>query len=133
MRNQNWGELLEEAYKAKHSLVASVNQTYCCKSYNINDQKKENTYKWIDFMTYIPDFIGNDYVLYDVQTDKIIKQRPWITFGITVYAKKNSNMLYILDYLEIGQIITDCFKEFKTYMPINMERFVKGRLQQKWE
>ena len=133
MRNQKWGELLEEAYKAKHSLVASVNQTYCCKSYDINDQKKENTYKWIDFMTYIPDFIGNDYVLYDVQTDKIIKQRPWITFGITVYAKKNSNMLYILDYLEIGQIITDCFKEFKTYMPINMERFVKGRLQQKWE
>ncbi len=133
MKNQKWGELLEEAYKAKHSLVASVNQNYCCESYEINDQKEEETYKWVDFMTYIPDFNGNVYKSYDIQTDTIVKQRPWITFGITVYAKENSNMLYILDYLELGQIITDFFKEFKVYMPINMERFVKRRLKQEWK
>ena len=133
MKKQKWGELLEEAYKVKHSLVASINQRYCYESYKVNDQKKEDVYKWVDFMTYIPDFRENDYVEHDTKTDEIVKRRPWITFGITVYDKESSNMLYILDYLKIGQIITDCFKEFKVYMPINMERLVQGRLKQKWE
>ena len=48
-------------------------------------------------MTYIPEFVENDYIEYDNETGKIVKQRPWITFGITVYASKSSNMLYILD------------------------------------
>lgn len=86
-----------------------------------------------DFMTYIPEFVGNDYIEYDNETGKIVKQRPWITFGITVYASKSSNMLYILDFLKIGQIITECFQEFKGYMPIEMEKFVKEKLNQKWE
>ena len=84
-------------------------------------------------MTYIPEFVGNDYIEYENETGKIEKQRSWITFGITVYASKSSNMLYILDFLKIGQIITECFQEFKGYMPIEMEKFVKEKLSQKWE
>lgn len=133
IRPQEWGELLEEAYKVKHSLVASVNKSYCAKSYQINNDKEKEEYKWKDFMTYIPEFVGNDYIEYDNETGKIVKQRPWITFGITVYASKSSNMLYILDFLKIGQIITECFQEFKGYMPIEMEKFVKEKLNQKWE
>lgn len=133
MKSQEWGELLEEAYKVKHSLVASINQRYCCKSFEINQKKEKKESKWFDFMTYIPDFRENDYIVYDTKTDEIVKQRPWITFGITVYDKESSQMLYILDYLKIGQIITECFKEFKLYMPINMEEFVKERLNEKWE
>lgn len=133
MKSQEWGELLEEAYKVKHSLVASINQRYCSKSFEINKKKEKKESKWSDFMTYIPDFRENDYIVYDTKTDEIVKQRPWITFGITVYDKESSQMLYILDYLKIGQIITECFKEFKVYMPINMEEFVKEKLNQKWE
>ena len=44
MKNQKWGELLEEAYKVKHSLVASVNQRYCCESYDLNEQKEKSKY-----------------------------------------------------------------------------------------
>ena len=51
-------------------------------------------------MTYIPDFRENDYTVYDTKTDELVKKRPWITFGITVYDKKSSQMLYILDYLK---------------------------------
>ena len=132
IRSQEWGELLEEAYKVKHSLVASVNKNYCAKSYQINNEKEKEEYKWKDFMTYIPEFVGNDYIEYDNETGKITKQRPWITFGITVYASKSSNMLYILDFLKIGQIITECFQEFKGYMPIEIEGFVKEKLSQEW-
>lgn len=133
MKSQEWGELLEEAYKIKHSLVASINQRYCRKSFETNQKKSKEESKWADFMTYIPDFRENDYTVYDTKTDELVKKRPWITFGITVYDKKSSQMLYILDYLKIGQIITECFKEFKVYMPIDMKKFVEEKLNQKWE
>ena len=90
-------------------MVARVNKSYCAKSYQINNDKEKEEYKWEDFMTYIPEFVGNDYIEYDSETGEIVKQRPWITFGITVYASKSSNMLYILDFLKIGQIITEMF------------------------
>ena len=124
---------IEEAYKAEHSLVASANKNYCAKSYQINEEKDKKNYKWMDFMTYIPEFVGNKYIEYDKESGKIRKERPWITFGITVYARKSSNMLYILDFLKIGQIITECIQEFKGYMPVKIEKFVKEKLEQKWE
>ena len=71
MKSQEWGELLEEAYKVKHSLVASINQRYCCKSFEINQKKEKKESKWFDFMTYIPDFRENDYIVYDTKTDGV--------------------------------------------------------------
>lgn len=135
MKVQKWGELLRESYKAGHSLVASINRKYCIDSYDQNNKKKQvqGVYQWTDFLTSIPEFLGSRYIQYDTKTQNILKERPWLSFGITVYDQQSSKMLYILDYLNINKVISDCIIEFSSYMPINIEKFIKNNLGTKWE
>ena len=135
MKKQKWGELLKESYIANHSLVASINKRYCEESYSQNKKKKNDKrdYKWTDFLTSIPRFLQNRYIKYDARTQNILKERPWLTFGITVYDQRSSKMLYILDYLDINAVISDCIIEFYSYMPIHIGSFIEKNLGIKWE
>lgn len=64
-------------------------------SQNKKKKKEKKDYKWTDFLTSIPDFLQNRYIQYDTKTQNIVKERPWLTFGITVYDQRSSKMLYI--------------------------------------
>ena len=63
---------------------------------------------------------------------ELSKERPWISFGITVYNEQSRKILYILDFLNIGQIISDCLKEFIFYIPVDMEKFVDTKMKERW-
>lgn len=132
MEPLKWGQLLEEAYKAKHALVASINKKYCEESNKKNAGRVNTVYKWSDFLTYIPDFKENNYKEYKGYMGELSKERPWISFGITVYNEQSRKILYILDYLNIGQIISDCLKEFIYYIPVDMEKFVDTKMNERW-
>lgn len=132
MEPLKWGQLLEEAYKAKHALVASINKKYCEESNKKNAGRVNTVYKWSDFLTYIPDFKENNYKEYKGYMGELSKERPWISFGITVYNEQSRKILYILDYLNIGQIISDCLKEFIYYIPVDMEKFVDTKMKERW-
>ena len=65
-----WGELLEEAYKKKAPLIASVNRMYCQKSLKKNDKNPEDA-RWVDFITCIPKCVKNNYVEMDCTSTRI--------------------------------------------------------------
>lgn len=133
MEPLKWGQLLEESYKVKHALVATINRRYCKQSCEKNQKREDPKYVWTDFLTYVPDFQENEYRKYEKYRGKVVKIRPWITFGITVYSEQGRKMLYILDYLNIGQIVSDCLKEFIYYIPVNMEKFVGITMKERWK
>lgn len=124
MEELEWGELLEKAYEVKRPLIASVNERYCGKSFEKN-KKKSNT-QWIDFITAIPKFHKNYFVMRDDLTEEIIISRPLLTFGVTVYREKDRRILYILDYLRIDEIIGNAIKDFLYYFPINILQYVQS-------
>lgn len=124
MEELEWGELLEKAYEVKRPLIASVNERYCGKSFEKN-KKKSNT-QWIDFITAIPKFHKNYFVMRDGLTEEIIRSRPLLTFGVTVYREKDRRILYILDYLRIDEIIGNAIKDFLYYFPINILQYVQS-------
>ena len=132
MKVQNWGELLVEAYKIRKPLIASVNRKYCEQSYEDNKNKSQKEKEWKDFLTAIPKIPGNDSVERDEKTGEIIRERPWITFGITVYNEEDRNLLYVLDYLKIDEIVSSCIQKFLYYMPVNIQDFVECEMERKW-
>lgn len=124
MKPLAWGELLEEAYKRKRPLIASVNERYCQKSIEWNEKKDSG--KWIDFITVIPEFAKNNYVKRNKKTGKITKKRPLLTFGMTVYQEEDRVLLYLLDYLRIDKIIGEMIHDFLYYMPVDLRAYLKS-------
>lgn len=117
-----WGELLKEAFIRKRPLIASVNEMYCRESMERN-RRKENG-KWVDFITVIPAFEKNIYVQRDKKTGKINLKRPLLTFGITIYQKKDEVLLYLLDYLRIDKIVGEMIRDFLYYMPVDLKAYI---------
>ena len=62
----------------------------------------------------------------DDLTEEIIRSRPLLTFGVTVYREKDRRILYILDYLRIDEIIGNAIKDFLYYFPINILQYVQS-------
>lgn len=127
MKPKKWGELLEKSYEAKRPLVASVNSMSCEQSLITNTEKTDAEKKWIDFITAIPDFAGNHYIQKDEKTGEIIKARPMLTFGITVYEEADRALLYMLDYLRIDKTIGKLIYNFLYYFPISLLHYIKDR------
>lgn len=125
-----WGELLEEAYKKKAPLIASVNRMYCQKSLKKNDENPEEA-KWVDFITCIPKCVKNNYVEMDETTQEVKEKRPYLTFGVTVYDEKSRDILYILDYLKIDWFIGRQIAKFLECCPISLSEYVKSIACQK--
>ncbi|WP_278951011.1 metallophosphoesterase family protein [Anaerobutyricum hallii] len=115
MSIRTWGELLEESYKKKVPLIASVNQMYCQNSMQMNKSNEKGA-QWVDFITCIPQCPKIGFIELDERTQKVKKERPYLTFGVTVYDEKDRDILYILDYLRIdwfiGRQIAKFFKRF---------------------
>lgn len=126
----DWGELLEATFVAKRPLIASVNQDCCAESLKKNETKSEeegeSVRKWTDFMTFIPQFSKNYFVEKNKQTEKIEKERPLITGGITVYSEEDRDILYLLDYLRIDEQIGDMMKNFLYFFPFNISDCIKN-------
>ena len=125
-----WGELLEEAYKKKAPLIASVNRMYCQKSLKKNDKNPEDA-RWVDFITCIPKCVKNNYVEVDETTQEVKEKRPYLTFGVTVYDEKSRDILYILDYLKIDWFIGRQIAKFLECCPISLNEYVKSIACQK--
>lgn len=125
-----WGELLEEAYKKKAPLIASVNRMYCQKSLKKNDKNPEDA-RWVDFITCIPKCVKNNYVEMDETTQEVKEKRPYLTFGVTVYDEKSRDILYILDYLKIDWFIGRQIAKFLECCPISLNEYVKSIACQK--
>lgn len=125
MKEQKWGELLKEAFEAKHPLIASVNESYCEESFELNKNKEKLEKQWVDFLTAIPFFEGNVYIDQDKMTGKVKKSRPYLTFGVTIYDERDRKLLYELDYMRIDEIIKDVIEDFRFYFPFEMKEFVE--------
>lgn len=100
-----WGGLIEQSYKLNSSLVYSINPEY-------NNHKPVN---WDDFMTVVPTFLNCEQEFRDVNSKKI--KRPSLTFGISVSnemcnKEELSKILYVLEYLDIYQLISDILDDF---------------------
>lgn len=135
MEDKKWGELLQETYKAKSPLIASVNREYCEESYINNSKKKESNSqkRWIDFLTLIPQIEGNDNITRNERTGEVIDEKPLITFGITIYDEFDRILLYVLDYLKIDKVISSCIQEFRYYMPVDIKEFISYVNMREWE
>lgn len=124
-----WGQLLEKAYVSKGSLIASVNSIYCQDSMKINKEKKEKSQKWTDFITVIPKFDGNVYIKANETTGEIYEERPFLTFGVTVYREEDRDILYLLDYLKIDEFIGRQIAKFLYYFPISIGDYISSLLE----
>lgn len=116
-----WGQLLKEAFISGRPLIATVNERYCIQSIKRNNERDSNS--WKDFMTVIPKFDKNYYVEKERIYEKIKLERPWITFGVTVYREEDRRLLYVLDFLKLDEIIGDIVKDFLFYFPVDMEGY----------
>lgn len=119
----DWGQLIEKAFESKRPLIASVNAYYCKESIE-NNNKKDSGNKWKDFITVIPDFEQNYYIERNPKSGKILRERPLLTFGITIYREEDRTLLYLLDCLEIDKMIGEVLHDFLYYMPIDLKQYV---------
>ena len=131
MQSLKWGQLLQSSYETKKPLVASINREYCAESYLKNETKEKDQKKWIDFLTAVPNAYRNAYLELDRETEQVIKRRPWVTFGITIYKEEYTYLLYLMDFFRIDDVISDFFHQFEFYIPIDYEDFanyiIKGK------
>lgn len=125
MKPLKWGELLAASYEAKSPLIASVNKQYCKESIANNNQKSNKTTLWEDFITIIPDFSYNIYTKRNIQTDKKEDDKPYITFGITIYDVEDRSLLYVWDYLRLDKTVGDIIRDFLFVFPLDMNNYVK--------
>lgn len=126
IRELSWGQLIKEAYLEGKPLIASVNSDFCQESVDNNDKKDENLRnKWKDFITAIPRFEKNDYIIKNVVSEKISFSRPLLTFGITVYREEDREILYMLDYLQIDRFIGRQINKFLHYFPIDITECIR--------
>ena len=110
--DMEWGQLIEKAFEIEKSLIYSVNKVYT--SEKISD-------RWDDFITIIPTMECNRI---NIGRSKI-KYRPYITFGITGRLEKFTDMLYILDFLNINNIIGDIISNFMECFQIDLKDFIE--------
>lgn len=123
MESLSWGQLIEKAYINRCPLVASVNKRYCTSSFEKNDKKSSN--KWKDFITAVPAFGGNVYIKREALTEDIIIERPYLSFGATVYHEQDRMILYMFDYYQIDWFIGRQILKFLKYFPMNMDEYVE--------
>ena len=112
-----WGGLIEQSYRLRSSIVYSVNPQY----------NKHNPVKWSDFMTIVPSFMNSEQEFRDIDNKKI--KRPNMTFGISILNKECakeelSKMLYILEYLDIYQMISDILDDFINDFIIDCSKYL---------
>lgn len=117
-----WGQLIEMAYKSKSALIASANTMWCKGSFESNKSKEKNK-KWVDFITIIPKSRGNVFRIYDEKNVKIIKERPYITFGVTVYNENDRSALYMLEYMKIDIVLGELMQDFLYYFPLKIHNW----------
>ena len=87
---------------------------WCKGSFESNKSKEKNK-KWVDFITIIPKSRGNVFRIYDEKNVKIIKERPYITFGVTVYNENDRSALYMLEYMKIDIVLGELMQDFLYY------------------
>ncbi|OUQ47384.1 metallophosphoesterase family protein [Lachnoclostridium sp. An118] len=123
----DWGQLIKEAYFEGKPLIASVNTDFCKESMDSNNDKTEDDlkHKWLDFITVIPQFEQNNYVIKDAVSEKISFSRPLLTFGITVYRDEDRDILYMLDYLRINRFIGRQINKFFHYFPMDLVECIR--------
>ena len=124
MKPKKYGELIEKAFESKRPLIASVNSIYCKQSMEANKKKENDQRKWVDFITVIPEEYNNYYIKKNEKTGNKIKERPILTFGITVYEEQDQNLLYIFDYLRIDKMLGELLHNFLYYIPVNLLKYV---------
>lgn len=112
-----WGGLIEQAYLKKKSFIYSVNSQY----------NKHKPVKWNDFMTIVPLFFKSELEFRDKDNKKI--KRPIMTFGISVLnsecpSKELSEILYILEYLELGSIVTGILDDFMNCFIVDYSEYL---------
>lgn len=112
-----WGGMIEAAFLSDKSLVYSVNKKY----------NNHEPLKWDDFLTIVPQFLN---CIYEkrIKAGTIIK-RPIISFGVSALnnspCKKNlSNLLYIMEYLNIGTYISDILDEFMRVFSVDYKNYL---------
>lgn len=120
-----WGELIEASFNTGRPLIASMNEDICRPSLRKNDDKADEKRKWQDFITVIPCFKRNVYKQYDSQKDIYTKERPILTFGVTIYNPKDKEMLYLLDYMDIQDVLGRLLNQFLYYFPFDIYKWVK--------
>lgn len=109
MQSLKWGQLLQSSYETKKPLVASINREYCAESYLKNETKEKDQKKWIDFLTAVPNAYRNAYLELDRETEQVIKRRPWVTFGITIYKEEYTYLLYLMDFFALMMLFQTFF------------------------
>lgn len=114
-----WGQLIEKAYLSKTPLIASANKMWCKASFE-NNENKEETKKWTDFITAIPNANCNNYKKVDHRTGETIKERPYFTFGVTVYQDEDRTALFMLEYMEIDIMLGELLQDFIYNFPLKI-------------
>lgn len=128
IQSLEWGELLKESYNRKHPLVASLNRSCCEGSFTRNKAREDAENEWVDFLTAIPNFNGNICIKSTREIDDK-EEQPWITFGVTVYDETDRQMLYMMDYFDIGKIIKEFIDEFLYFIPLDIKKFVTTNIR----
>lgn len=111
-----WGGMIEEAFKLGKPLVYSVNEKYC----------NEEPLKWDDFLIIVPQFLN---YVYEKRIPNAFIKRPIISFSVAVMnnsnnKKKLSEILYILEYLNIDTYISDILDEFMSVFSVDSQDYL---------
>lgn len=113
----DWGGLIEQSYILGDSLIYSINPKY-------NNHKPV---KWDDFMTIVPPFFKSEQEFRDSDNKKM--KRPIMTFGISILntecdKEELSKPLYVFEYLNICQLITDILDDFIRDFDVDYTRYL---------
>lgn len=111
-----WGGLIEKSYELQKPLIYSIN----CRHNSLYPVR------WDDFMTVVPLFFKNIQEFRNKKHKKV--KRPIITFGISMqndnYKSELSEILYILEYLKIDQVVTETLDDFVEQFSIDFTNYV---------
>ena len=128
LNSMGWEDLLKNAYMAERPLIYAANKAL------VTEHKLRDC--WNNFITIIP-FLNdgkNDLTekLGNSRKSKKAK-RPALTFGISVSTEAYDELLYVLDYLDIHQIIGDVIEDFLYYFGIELSDYLKSFRGQEME
>lgn len=106
-----YGQLIEQSFKDKCSLIYLVNKEYAPKGL------KE---RWYNFITVVPLFDDNKTEI----TKGLTKFKvPFITFGVTTNKEKYDELLYCMDYFEIRNSLDNIISSYLELFAIDIEDF----------
>ena len=107
-----YSDLIEAADHTNRSLVYSANEQIC------NAKLNE---KWVNFITVIPKFCGNEFKRkISEDTTKIV---PYITFGVTINNHKFDRLLYCLDFYSINTILKNILDSYVSSYKVDIGKF----------